>query len=179
MSPDIRDLTADDAGSLHRFLAAMPPEDRTFFFYDVDDPAVADRWVGDGRRRSRAVVGEDGDLLAFASLQPGVDWSSHVAELVLAVSPAHRREGLGKALAREMLLDALHTGYRKVTVQIAADSEGAIRMFRELGFEGEALLRDQLRSPEDDSLRDVVVLAHLVDETWSTMLSGGIDEAVG
>ena len=51
-------------------------------------------------------------------------------------------------------------------------------MFRELGFEGEALLRDQLCSPEDGSLHDVVLLAHLTDETWSSMLTGGIQGAL-
>lgn len=178
MNPEIRELTGSDAAALQEFLAAMPPEDRTFFFWDVDDPSLARMWACDARRHSRAAFDPQGRIVVFASLQPGVDWSSHVADLVLAVSPAHRRKGLGKSMARAMLVEALESGFRKVTVLLAADSEGAIDMFRSLGFEGEALLRDHLRSPEDGSLRDVIMLAHLVDETWSSMLTGGFEEAV-
>lgn len=178
MNPEIRELTADDAQALQDFLTAMPPRDRTFFFWDVSDPAVSRAWAGDERRLTRAAF--DGDrIIAFSALQPGVDWSSHVADLVLAVAPDYRRQGLGKALARMMLIEALNNGFKKVTVSIAADNEGAIEMFRRLGFEGEALLRDHLCSPEDGSLHDVVVLAHLADETWASMLTGGFEEALG
>jgi ribosomal protein S18 acetylase RimI-like enzyme len=179
MNLDVREMTADDAPALRDFFTAMPAEDRTFFFEDVTDPAVADAWASDARRLRRCAVGPDGAIVAFAALQPGVDWSSHVAELVLVVAPAARRQGIGRALARGMLVEALEHEYKKVTVSIAADNEGAIQMFQSLGFEGEALLRDQLRSPEDGALRDMVVLAHLVDDTWATMLTGGFDEAVG
>ena len=178
MKPDIRELHEDDAAALHEFFARMPAEDRSFFFWDVDDPAVARQWTSGGKRVSRAMFDTDGAMLAFAALSPGADWSSHVASLVLAVSPARRREGLGKVMARAMLIDALQRGYRKVTVMIAAENEGPIKMFREIGFEGEGLLRDHLRSPEDGSLHDVMLLAHLADENWSSMLTAGIQEAL-
>lgn len=178
MSHDVRPVTAADASALHEFFAAMPAADRTFFFYDVSDPAVSASWAGDERLLSRAVVDGEGEIVAFAALQPGVDWSSHVADLILAVAPQQRRKGLGRSLAREMLLEALRNDFKKVTVKIAAGDTGAIEMFRKLGFEGEALLRDHLCSPEDGSLRDVVVLAHFADEQWATMMTGGMDKAL-
>ena len=179
MNIDARELTADDAPALREFFGAMPAEDRTFFFEDVTDPAVADAWASDERRLRRCAIGDDGKIVAFAALQPGVAWSSHVAEVVLVVAPAARRKGIGRTLARGILVEAFQHQFRKVTVAIAADNEGAIQMFQKMGFEGEALLRDQLCSPEDGALRDMVVLAHMVDDNWSTMLSGGFDEAVG
>jgi ribosomal protein S18 acetylase RimI-like enzyme len=179
MKLDVRELTAQDAPALREFFAGMPAEDRTFFFEDVTDPAVADAWASDDRRLRRCAVGDGGGIVAFAALQPGVDWSSHVAEVVLVVAPDARRQGIGRALARSMLVDALEHDFKKVTVAIAADNEAAIQMFQSLGFEGEALFRDHLRSPEDGALRDMVILAHLVDDTWATMLTGGFDEAVG
>lgn len=36
-----------------------------------------------------------------------------------------------------------------------------------------------VRSPEDGTLRDIVIVAHMVDDTWSTMLTGGFEEAIG
>ena len=121
----------------------------------------------------------DGQLVAFASLRPGTEWSSHVAEVVLVVGPDARRTGLGRALAGAMLAVALERRYRKVTVAIPAENTGALAMFRRMGFEQEALLREQLCSPEDGSLRDVVVLAYLVDDTWAALLPGGYEGALG
>jgi ribosomal protein S18 acetylase RimI-like enzyme len=179
MNLNARELTADDAPALKAFFGALPAEDRTFFFEDVTDPAVAEAWASDERRLRRGAVDDDGKIVAFAALQPGVDWSSHVAEVVLVVAPAARRQGIGRTLARGILVEALEHDFKKVTVAIAADNDGAIQMFQTIGFEGEALLRDQLRSPEDGELRDMVILAHMVDDNWATMLSGGFDEAVG
>lgn len=178
MGVDVRDLTADDAPALQRFFTSMPAEDRTFFFQDVEDPAVAASWAGDPQKIRQAAIGEDGRIAAFAALKPGVDWSSHVADIVLVVAPDARRGGLGRSLARRMLVEAVQRGFKKVAVSIPADNEGAITMFRKMGFEPEALLRDHLCSPEDDTLRDVMVLAHLVGDQWSTMLTGGFEDAV-
>lgn len=179
MNPTVRELTPDDVPALGEFFSKMAPEDRTFFFHDVDDPAVIAAYAGDEKRLRRCAVDDDGRILALAALQPGSDWTSHVADLVLLVGPDARRQGLGRALARRMLIEAVEQGFRKVTVMIAADNAAAVEMFCNLGFQPEALLRDQLRNPDDGALRDTVILAHMVDDTWSTMLSGGFREALG
>ena len=178
MTSEVRALTPDDAGTLQAFFQAIPAEDRTFFFQDVDDPAVAERWTADERAAPRGVFDESGQLVAFAALRPGNDWSAHVADMVLLVAPAGRRSGVGRTMARDMLVHALERGYKKVTVVIPADNTGALTMFQKMGFEPEALLRDQLCSPQDGTLRDVAILAHLVDDNWSTMLTGGYEEAL-
>jgi ribosomal protein S18 acetylase RimI-like enzyme len=179
MQPEVRELTAADASNLRDFFAALPAEDRTFFFADVTDPAVADAWARDDRRLRRCACGAEGEILAFAALEPGVDWSSHVAEMYLVVAPHARRQQLGRTLARAILIEAVERGFKKVTIRIAADNTGAIRMFQSIGFEGEALLRDQLCSPHEGQMRDMVILAHMVDDQWATMLTGGFDEALG
>jgi ribosomal protein S18 acetylase RimI-like enzyme len=178
MKPEVRKLAGEDAAALRAFFAAMPAEDRTFFFQDVTDPSVADAWASDDRRLRRCVVDEAGQFLAFGALEPGVDWSSHVAEVVLVVAPQARRRGIGRALARHLLVEAVERGFKKVTVMLPVDNQGAVDMFQKLGFEPEALLRDHLRSPEDGTVRDSLILAHIVDDTWSTMLTGGFEEAV-
>lgn len=177
MSLEVRELTEGDVPSLRTFFGGMPAEDRTFFYQDVEDPKVIDAWASAEDRIRRCAVDSDGRILALAALQPGVDWTSHVAELLLVVDPNARGQHVGRTLARQMLVEALERGITKVTVMIAADNDRAIEMFRKMGFEAEALLRDQLRDPKDGSLRDTVLLAHLADDTWSTMLTGGFEEA--
>ncbi|HEY1973548.1 MAG TPA: GNAT family N-acetyltransferase [Pseudonocardia sp.] len=174
----LRELTRDDAAEVRAFFATLSPADRTFFWADVTDPAVAQRWVSDDRRAAMCAV--DGDqMAAFAVLVPLSDWSSHVAELVLVVASSARRRGHGRALAQAMLLGALRRGFTKVTVQVAADQPGALAMFQAIGFEPEALLRDHLRTPETGEMRDLVTLAHHVEETYSHMLAAGLDQALG
>ena len=59
--------------------------------------------------------------------------------------------------------------------ELSADQEHAIAMFTALGFTGEALLRDHIRD-RDGRLRDLVVLAHYVDETWAAMATTGLTD---
>jgi RimJ/RimL family protein N-acetyltransferase len=177
MNAELRELSASDVEALHRFFAEVPAEDRTFFKEDVTDPAVAERWARDERCVRRLAVDGDGRIVAFGGLLPGVEGSSHVAEIVIVVAGRARRMGLGRSLARRMLLDALEHGFKKVIVETAADNTAAVQMFQKLGFEPEALLRDHLYG-RDGEIHDIIILAHGVDETWSAMLAGGLDEAV-
>ena len=178
MTAELRELRPEDADALRAFFTDVPSDDRTFFKEDISDAArAAERWIAEQRSVRRLAFEEDGAVVAFAALSPGVERTSHVADLRLVVARQARGQGLGRALARRMLLEAVEHGFTKVTVDIASENEGAIRMFRELGFQPEALLRDQLCDP-NGRLHDIVVLAHAVDQQWSGMLTGGLDGAL-
>ncbi len=174
----LRDVSGADTAAVSEFFADLTEQDRTFFWDDITDPAVATRWVGDPRRNPMCAEDAEG-IAAFASLVPLTDWSAHVAELVLVVAGWARRRGHGRALAQAMLLGALRSGFTKVTVQVAADQPGAIAMFQSIGFQAEALLRDHLRTPETGELRDLIILSHLAEETYATMLAAGLDSVTG
>src|SRR3954447_18983290 len=176
---ELKEIAPEDAGALRAFFAEVAADDRTFFKEDIDDARlVAERWVSDERSVRRLAFDDDGRVLAFAALSPGVERTRHVADLRVVVAAPARRQGLGRTLPRRMLVEAVRHGFKKVTVDIAAGHEAPIRMFGELGFQPEALLRDQLCDP-NGTLHDIVVLAHAVDDQWSGMLTAGIDEAVG
>lgn len=174
----LREVTTRDAAAVQEFFCALSEHDRTFFWDDVSDPAVGERWLADERRHS-TVAEDDGTIAAFATLVPLTDWSSHVAELVLVVGGWARRRGHGRALAQQMLLGALQQGFRKVTVNVSAEQAGAIAMFQSIGFQAEALLRDHLRTPDTGEMRDLIILSHLVEETYSQMLAAGMDTVTG
>jgi|tagenome__1003787_1003787.scaffolds.fasta_scaffold20150846_2 L-amino acid N-acyltransferase YncA len=170
-----RELTVTDAERLQRFLSEVPAADRSFFKEDVTDPAVTDRWVSDERSLRLVVLDESERVLAFAALSPGLARTSHVGDLRVVVAADARGAGLGRTLTQRMLAEAVRRGLRKVTVEVAATQTAVIQMFRRLGFEPEALLCDQLCDASGD-LQDLVVLAHMVDDTWSTMLTAGTDK---
>jgi ribosomal protein S18 acetylase RimI-like enzyme len=163
--------------ALRRFLAALPEGDRTFMKEDVTDPACSEAWVrGEGRAR-RWVAVEEGEVVGSLFLIPLTGWSAHVGEIRVVVAEAARGRGIGRALAQFAVVQAAEAGLRKLVVEVVAEQEPAVRMFTGLGFQGEALLGDHIRDRGGD-LRDVLVLAHYMDDNWSAMASVGLSEEI-
>jgi ribosomal protein S18 acetylase RimI-like enzyme len=173
---DVRRIEPADRDALERFLATIPDADRTFLKEDVGDPDVIAAWVRPGDTRSIA-VGKDGDVAGYVAVVPLHGWSSHVGEVRLVVAPDRRGQGVGRLLARHAVLDALALDLAKLVVEVIADQEALVAMFRELGFEPEALLTDQVRVRSGE-LRDLLVLAHSVDQQWASMSMAGIVESL-
>lgn len=160
---------------LRSFFPGIPEEDHAFFKEDITDERVVERLAGHGVVK---VAVEHGATLAFASLSAGLGRSSHVADLRLVVAPDARRRGIGRALARQLLLEAISQGFLKITVDVPVANEAAIRMFVELGFEPEALLRGHLLDAHG-GLVDVVVLSHFVEEQRASVALVGLQEELG
>jgi ribosomal protein S18 acetylase RimI-like enzyme len=168
---EIKQLEPADREALERFLARIPEGDRTFFKEDVDDPAVVGAWTRPGPARALAV--EAGDVIGYVAVVPLHGWSSHVGEVRVIVDPEHRGRGIGRALARRAVIEAVELDLSKMVVEVVADQEPTIAMFRSLGFDPEALLTDHVRD-QSGELRDLMVLAHSVEEQWSSMITAGI-----
>jgi ribosomal protein S18 acetylase RimI-like enzyme len=171
---NVRPLERDDFDGLRALFARIPESDRTFFKDDVLDPAVVAGWLTDQRSRRLVAVGEDGTIVGYAAVLPGFGWSSHVGELRLVVDPERRRAGIGKALARQGLVTAIEMGLAKVVVDVIANHEGTIGLFSALGFQAEALLRDHVRDTHGE-VHDLIIMGHLVEDTWSAMATAGLE----
>jgi L-amino acid N-acyltransferase YncA len=179
MAAGIVELGAERLPALRRFLDALPEGDVTFMKEDVRDPAVAEAWAREpGRSRTWLALEEPGTVVGVVSVRPLLGWSAHVGELRLVVDPGRRGRGLGRALAAHALRAALEDGLHKIVVEVVAEQEGAVRMFTDLGFRGEALLRDHIRD-RSGTLRDLLMLAHDADEEWASMASVGVADEVG
>jgi L-amino acid N-acyltransferase YncA len=168
---EIRPFSPDDRPAIERFLERVPEGDRTFFKEDVADPDVIASWTRPGAARSLAV--EDGVVLGYVAVVPLQGWSSHVGEVRVIVDPDHRGRGIGRALARQAVLEALELGLTKMVVEVVADQAPAIAMFRAHGFDPEALLRDHVRD-RNGQLRDLMILAHAVEESSGSMAAAGL-----
>ena len=172
----IRPPTADDLDALMEFFARVPEGERTFFKEQVLDRETVQRWLGDARGR-RGVAVDDGQVVGYVAVVRLNGWSDHVGEVRLVVDPGHRGRGLGRALARWALAQALDCGLSKLYVEVVAEQEGAVRMFDDLGFRGEALLQDHIRD-RSGALRDLLVLAHDAGDEWSAMASVGVEDEI-
>jgi L-amino acid N-acyltransferase YncA len=174
---DIRVPDETDLDPLLEFFARVPEGERTFFKEVVLDRAAVESWLTGERGRRAVAVDEDGQVTGYAAVVPLAGWSDHVGEVRLVVDPARRGQGLGRALARWALLQALDCGLSKLYVEVVAEQDGAVAMFTGLGFHAEGLLRDHVRD-HAGALRDLVLLAHPVGDQWAAMSSAGIDDAL-
>jgi ribosomal protein S18 acetylase RimI-like enzyme len=168
-------LGPEHCDALLRFFRELPEGDRTFIKEDVTDPETVRAWTSGGDRWV-AVDGEEVRGYVAVLRLPG--WSDHVGEVRLVVAPGARGTGLGRELARHALVSGVQAGLTKLVVEVVAEQGAALALFSALGFSGEALLRDHIRD-RDGQLRDLMVLAHHVGETWSGMDTVGVGEALG
>jgi len=168
---EIRELDAADREAIERFVERVPEGDRTFFKEDVQSPAVIEAWTRPSTARAVAVDG--GKVVGYVAVVPLHGWSSHVGEVRVVVDPERRGRGIGRALARRAVTGAIELELRKMVVEVVAEQEATIAMFRSLGFDPEALLIDHVRD-QSGALRDLMILAHSVEAQWSSMVVAGI-----
>jgi L-amino acid N-acyltransferase YncA len=174
---DIRTPTPDDLNALLDFFERVPESERTFFKEHVLDRATVEGWLTSDRGRRALAFGDDGQVIGYVAVVRLSGWSDHVGDVRLVVDPTRRTQGVGRALARWALVQALEAGLTKLTVEVVAEQEGAVAMFSSLGFRGEGLLLDHVRD-HDGVLRDLVLLSHPVADSWSAMETAGIDDAL-
>jgi L-amino acid N-acyltransferase YncA len=172
---ELRPPAPDDLEALLAFFERIPAAERTFFKEAVLDRAAVEAWATGGGRRALAC--DAGHVVGYVAVVPLSGWSDHVGEIRLVVDPARRGQGTGRALARWALLQAIDLGLGKLYVEVVAEQEGAVAMFTALGFQAEGLLRDHVRD-RDGQLRDLVLLAHPIDDQWAAMATAGIDDAL-
>ncbi len=171
----IQEFQPEHVEALGGLFQRLPESDLTFIKEDVSPTAVAS-WPGTPGWRW-VETEADGSVSGLAALLPLTGWSDHVAELRLVVDPATRGRGIGRSLAQHALAHAIRSGLLKVIVEVPATHERIIEMFLGLGFTGEALLRDHFRD-RSGQLQDLIMLAHLVEQTFDSMSAVGIADLV-
>lgn len=77
--------------------------------------------------------------------------------LTLAVAPAARRAGLGRALMQAAMAHAAQDGAEAMTLEVAADNGAALGLYRSLGFAEVGRRRRYYKRPEGEM--DALVLA--------------------
>lgn len=93
------------------------------------------------------VVEENGACVAHASLYPmGLRNISHVLRLDMCVHVGHWRQGHGKRLLTALLAWARQQpAAHKVELLVRAENEGAVALYRKLGFVEEGRHRHRVR----------------------------------
>jgi RimJ/RimL family protein N-acetyltransferase len=173
-------MTRADEAAVLDFAKALPTHDLLFLPRNISQPKVLSAWVNEIER---------GDIVSLLALKDSAvvgcgtlvrdshSWSPHVGEIRMVVSLDVRGKGVGRALSQETFALALGAGLDKLTVQMTVDQRAAIALFESLGFQAEALLRDQVREV-DGRTHDIVVLGHKVAQVRARMEAYGLPGAV-
>ena len=94
----LREMTSADRDAVLAFAQSLPPHDLLFLRRDITQPAELDAWLQDlaGGHLVTILAFDDGRPVGYATVQRDRDaWSSHVAELRVAVTSAGGAAGSG------------------------------------------------------------------------------------
>ena len=175
----LRRLEAGDIGALAGFIGTMPVHDLLYVPRDVTNPKVLDAWgqaEQDGAM-STVVALDGGDIVGSAAIvRDPLSWSPHVGEVRVLVGPKVRRAGLGCLLLQECFAIALEQNLTKLVAQMTIDQRGAFAIFEELGFRGEALLRDHVRDKNGDT-HDIAIMSCNIDHVHQQRIAYGAESA--
>jgi len=173
----IKKLEASDFDGVEAFIKTLPNEDLLYTRRDLTNEKVRQAWFDADERgdMDSLLAISDGQVVASASIvRDPLSWSPHVAELRVMVGPTVRRIGLGRRLIEECFLRAIAMGVEKLTAHMTIEQSGAVAIFEEMGFRGEALLRDHVKDAEG-GLHDIAILSCNVDEASRRLASYGIE----
>ncbi|MCY3601919.1 MAG: GNAT family N-acetyltransferase [Chloroflexi bacterium] len=177
----LRLMDATDGDGILAFARGLPEHDLLFLRRDITQAEQVETWVQRieaGVTTSLLVLDKDDSIAGYATVDGSdLPWSQHVAELRVLVGPTLRGRGIGRLLTEEAFRIALGMGVDKIIGQMTVDQHEAIAVFRSLGFQPEALLRDHVKDREGEK-HDLVILSHDVAAAQRTMAAVGVLDAV-
>ena len=169
-------MVPQDDAKVIAFASTLPENDLLFMRRDIRQPKVVAAWtdlIAQGRLASLLAWSGSEVVGCAALIIDPLSWSPHVGELRIVVSPKMRGIGLGRLLIQEAFIIALSKGLEKLVAQMTVDQQGAIAVFEQLGFRGEALMRDHVKGA-DGRKHDIVLLSHDVARVQSQMEAYGL-----
>ncbi|MCW1382741.1 GNAT family N-acetyltransferase [Novosphingobium sp. KCTC 2891] len=162
----VRPMVAEDAEDVVAFARSIPAHDLLFLARDIRNPKVVAAWIEQVERgMMRSLVAHDvaGKVAGCTALvRDELSWSPHVAEVRIVVDPGLRGSGFGRALTQECMAQALDLPVTKIVARLTPDQAGALKVFEDMGFLPEALLRDHVRDAEGDT-HDIAIMALNLD----------------
>lgn len=148
-------------GAVKAFAQSLPSHDLLFLARDIQHPKVISAWldsIADGEISGLVALDGDKVVATTAIVRDPLGWSAHVAEIRILISEKMRGKGLGRILLQHSFTSAVENGAEKLMARMTPDQRGAIALFEEMGFRGEAMLRDHVRDREG-KVHDLAILS--------------------
>ncbi|MEM7740636.1 MAG: GNAT family N-acetyltransferase [Pseudomonadota bacterium] len=177
---NLRMMTPADEADVLAFARGLPPHDLLYMPRDITNAKVIAAWMrANEKGHIKTVLATDGgEVVGCAALfQDPLSWSPHWGEMRVLVGKTMRTKGLGRILIQECFVMALEKDLKKLSAQMTVDQQGAVTIFEELGFRGEALLKDQVMD-RDGETHDIVILSCDVERMHAQLSAYGLDSVV-
>ena len=158
----LRLMRPENRDALLKFAKSLPEDDLLFLAVDITRPEALEQWIHNIETgQIRTVLAEaNGKLIGHGTLNHNaLQWTRHLGEIVLLISPDYRGIGLGNLLANELFSIARELGLQKIVARMASEQRGALQVFERLGFRAEALLGDYVID-RDGRTHDLIVMSY-------------------
>lgn len=143
--------TTDDIEAVLRFANTLDPDDLLFLRVNITERSAVERWAHyiENARTYTVLALEGDEVVAEASLlHSTTSWTRHIGEIRMQVAPQARRCGLARVLAEEIEWIAHQMELRMLTARMTLDQPAAQSVFRQLGFQREAVLWDYVMTAD-------------------------------
>jgi GNAT superfamily N-acetyltransferase len=147
----IREATPADWPGMWRFMRVIVAAGETFSWDPEMGPDEARaRWLHDPPGRTFVAVAGGGEIVGTAESEPNHGGpAAHVATAGFMVDPAHRGEGIGRALGERVLAQARADGYRAMQFNAVVEVNApAVALWRSLGFQILATVPEAFDHPQ-------------------------------
>lgn len=158
----LRLMQPEDRGLLLGFAQSLPENDLLFLAVDITRPEALDQWLHNIETgQIKTILAEaNGRLIGHGTLSHNaLEWTRHLGEIVLLISPDYRSIGLGSLMANELFAIARELGLQKIVARMASEQRGALQVFERLGFKAEALLADYVIDRQGRT-HDLIVMSY-------------------
>jgi RimJ/RimL family protein N-acetyltransferase len=159
----LRPLIPQDKDALVGLFKSLGPDDLEYFRSNVADASVVASWAEEVDYSKVfplvAVVGDH--LVGNSTLHLGSEFTRHIAEIRVFLVKEFRRRGLGSAMIRAQIEVARKMGLHQLVAEIVESRLQVVHAFEHLGFERQAVLRDQFMTPDGDTLDLIVMVKYL------------------
>ena len=156
---ELRLMGDADVAAVLDFARGMPPEDLFYLVVNFTEESVVRGWVENikaGKAITVLAVSGETVLGEGTLLHNATNWTRHLGEIRIQITPTARRHGLARMLADEIDGIARQLGLQLLTARMTLDQAAAQSVFGRLGFQREAVLWDYAIT-RDGKTRNVVV----------------------
>jgi RimJ/RimL family protein N-acetyltransferase len=133
----IRPLGKRDEVRLHKFLLAVPEEERLFIKHPVSDRALVREWCTkpDFHLNLPLLMLHGNQVIGQATLhqRPG-GWRRHIGLVTVLTHPDFRGRDVAKLLVEHLIEIARHVPLQKLEARLNGERKVAIRALEQLGF---------------------------------------------
>jgi GNAT superfamily N-acetyltransferase len=133
----LRPLGKRDDVKLHKFLLAVPEEERLFIKQPVFERTVVRDWCrhADYERNLPLLLLRGQKVIGEATLhQRFGGWKRHIGLITLLTHPQYRGRDVSKLLVAELIEIARHCGLRRLEAEVNGERKIALQVLSQFGF---------------------------------------------